>query len=102
MAAYIARWRNGSSSVDVDLFDPVGPLNNYRFSDPNAVVPSTGDYTNQTQKAVPLSGGWVMNDFDNSNDYPTDGSATGTGEVDITNVGTFPQGAFVWTIIGKL
>lgn len=78
-------------------------MNRYKFSDPNAVVPSEGHFTNQID-AVPVGGGWVMNGFDNGKTYPANGSEEdkGMGTIDITHIGTFPKGKFNWEVITKL
>lgn len=102
MASYTARWVNGPTTIDVDLIDAVGPLNTYKFSDPNGVIPADGEFTNQMNRVVPTGGGWVMNDFDNGNEYAADGSVQGDGETKASFLGSFPQGIFTWTIIKKL
>ena len=102
MASYTARWTSGAAAIDVDLIDAIGPINNYQFSDPNGVIPAQGDCTNQMNRVVPTVGGWVMNGFDNSSDYATDGSVSGLGETLVTFLGSFPQGEFTWVITRKL
>lgn len=104
MADYRLRWTNGNDQVEVDLVDDIGPSNSYTFSDPNAVVPSAGSCTNQMQQVVPAGGGWVIRNFDNGKDYVPDDqvNSAGDGNVDITNVGTFPKGDFQWLVIKRL
>ena len=104
MADYLIRWKSNGQTVDVELIDTIGPVNTYEFSDKNAVLPFRGDFTNQMNQAVPTVSGWVMNGFDNAKNYPANGSEEdkGTGNVDITHVGTFPQGQFNWEVIKKL
>lgn len=102
MSDYRVLWTNGASEVEVDLIDNVGYLNDYIFSDPDAIVPNKGEATNQTNDMVPLTGDWLMRGFDNKIDYATDGSATGKGTVKDIALGTFPKGEFDWVVTKKL
>lgn len=101
MSDYRVRWANGNAEVEVDLIDKIGWTNTYQFSDPDAMIPSSGDATNQVDM-VPVTGDWVMYGFDNSQNYPTDGTAKGKGIVKDIALGEFPKGEFEWVVIKKL
>lgn len=98
MADYRVLWTNGATDVEVDLIDKVGYLNDYIFSDPDAILPSKGEATNQTNEMVPLTGDWLMMGFDNKLEYKADGSATGKGVVKDIALGNFPKGEFDWVV----
>lgn len=99
MPDYRVQWTNVDSSVEVDLIDSVGPKNDYMFLDPNAVIPSKGEFMNQFSKVTPDDGSWTMSDFDNKTVYPL--GHQGKGEVFGIADGTFPKGIFDWTIVKK-
>ena len=102
MSDYRVRWTNEASEVELDLIDNIGPINTYKFSDPNAMIPSKGDATNQLKDMVPTTGDWVMYGFDNGQNYPADGTAMGKGIVKDIAEGEFPKGEFEWVVIKKL
>lgn len=102
MPDYRVLWTNGAAEVEVDLIDKVGYLNDYLFLDADAIIPSRGEATNQTNDMVPLTGDWLIEGFDNKTDYKTDGSVTGKGVVKDIALGTFPKGEFDWVVTKKL
>ena len=84
--------------VMVDLTDTVGPLNDYKFSDSGAFVPSSGTFTNGANTIVPDSADWILEKFDIDMVKLHD---SGVGEVRMAT-GTFPAGRVKWHITKKL
>lgn len=100
MTSYRVQWTNDGSSVELDLIDSLGPKNNYKFLDPNAMIPATGEFYNQFSRVTPDDPSWTMLNFDNDVDYSP--GEKGNGEVFITHIGSFPEGVFQWEIVQKL
>ena len=99
MASWQVEFDGVTAKTMIDLNDSFGPLNKWNAHDANTLIPSKGDFTNQTKKVVPTEQPtWQLNDFDIDTVSVGD---TGKGEV-FDNDGTFPSGSMTWRVIKKL
>jgi hypothetical protein len=101
----MASWRvrithDDATSTDIDLIDTAGPLNEWKALDPDALLPPSGDFTNQTQNVVPtVQPSWILKNFDIDAVYV--GVTDGTGVVEDDD-GAFPEGKVTWKVIARL
>lgn len=99
MASWTVILRQGPTSTELALIDKAGPINRYKFSDPNAFLPPEGDFTNQTQNVVPsVPNCWILRNFDIDTVSVGD---DGKGEV-FDSAGTFPDGEITWKVKSKI
>ena len=98
MASWKIRLSSGASTTDLDLIDSIGPLNDYKFVDPDAFIPDRGSFTNQTKKVVPDVNTWVLRGIDIDNLAV---GHSGSGDCQDSG-GSFPNGDLTWEVIGQL
>ena len=90
---------NTSTTAVLELIDTIGPLNEWRCTTVDAVVPDKGDFTNQTNQVVPtLQPSWILKEFDI--DAVTVGQE-GPGEM-LDSGGSFPNGNMTWRVTEEL
>lgn len=95
MSSWQVKFTSDGQEVSVDLVDTFGPLNEWRSHGTNALIPSDGEFTNQTNQVVPtMQPSWVLKDFD-IDDVSVGGTGAGSMQ---DNDGTFPTGDFAWSV----
>lgn len=98
MADWLIKFISDTYTVEVELLDSFGPLNQWRSRKTGAFTKASGQFTNQTRNAVDVEGDWELSGLD-IDDTMVGQSGNGLCK---TSVGDFPEGTLHWVVHAHL